>query len=93
MIEDVIELEENKVQILKSAHPWQHIRPIGEDIVATEMIIPSKHRIRPIDLGALLAGGIDKIKVYKKPKIGILPTGTEITEKNWQNRNRRNYRF
>ncbi len=29
MIEDVIELEENKVQILKSAHPWQHIRPIG----------------------------------------------------------------
>ena len=81
MIEDVIELEENKVQILKSAHPWQHIRPIGEDIVATEMIIPSKHRIRPIDLGALLAGGIDKIKVYKKPKIGILPTGTEITEK------------
>ncbi len=57
------------------------------------MIIPSKHRIRPIDLGALLAGGIDKIKVYKKPKIGILPTGTEITEKNWQNRNRRNYRF
>ena len=81
MIEYVIELEKGKVQILKSAHPWQHIRPIGEDIVATEMIIPSKHKIRPIDLGALLAGGIDKIKVYKKPKIGVLPTGTEITEK------------
>lgn len=81
MIEDVIELEKGKVQILKFAHPWQHIRPIGEDIVATEMIIPSKHKIRPIDLGALLAGGIDKIKVYKKPKIGVLPTGTEITEK------------
>ena len=80
MIEDVIELGDGKVQILKSAHPWQHIRPIGEDIVATEMIIPSKHQIRPIDLGALLAGGIDRLKVYKKPKIGVLPTGTEITE-------------
>ena len=44
------------------------------------MIIPSKHQIRPIDLGALLAGGIARLKVYKKPKIGVLPTGTEITE-------------
>lgn len=80
MIEDVIELENNKVQILKSAYPWQHIRQIGEDIVATEMIIPSKHRIRPVDLGALISGGIEKIKVYKSPIIGILPTGSEIVE-------------
>ena len=80
MIEDVIELKDHKVQILKSAYPWQHIRQIGEDIVATEMIIPSRHRIRPIDLGALISGGIEKIKVYKKPKVGILPTGSEIVE-------------
>ncbi len=51
MIEDVIEIEKGKVQILKAAHPWQHIRPIGEDIVATEMVVPSRHKIRPIDLG------------------------------------------
>ncbi|MCF6460351.1 molybdopterin biosynthesis protein [Clostridium sp. Cult3] len=81
MIEDVIEVEKGKVQILKAAHPWQHIRPIGEDIVATEMITPSKHKIRPIDLGALISGGIQKLKVYKEPKVGILPTGTEIIEK------------
>ncbi|MCF6466092.1 molybdopterin biosynthesis protein [Clostridium sp. Cult2] len=80
MIEDVIEVKEGKIQILKAAHPWQHIRPIGEDIVATEMIVPSKHKIRPIDIGALISGGIEKIKVYKKPQIGILPTGTEIIE-------------
>lgn len=80
MIEDVIELGEGKVQILNAAHPWQHVRPVGEDIVATEMIIPSKHRIRPIDIGALISGGITKIKVYKKPQVGIIPTGTEIIE-------------
>lgn len=80
MIEDVIQVEEGKIQILKAAHPWQHIRPIGEDIVATEMIVPSKHKIRPIDLGALLSGGIKKVKVYKRPQIGIIPTGTEIIE-------------
>ncbi|AFS79893.1 molybdenum cofactor biosynthesis protein MoeA [Gottschalkia acidurici 9a] len=80
MIEDVIELEKGKIQILSSAYPWQHVRPIGEDIVATEMIIPSKHKIRPIDLGALIAGGMKSVKVYKKPKVGILPTGSEIVD-------------
>lgn len=80
MIEDVIDLGEKKVQILKSVHPWQDIRQIGEDIIAREMIIPSRHTIRPMDLGALISGGIERIKVYKKAKVGILPTGTEIIE-------------
>lgn len=80
MIEDVIEISEGKVQIIRSSYPWQHIRQIGEDIVATEMIISSKHKIRPIDIGALLSGGVEEIKVFKKPKVGILPTGTEIVE-------------
>lgn len=80
MIEDIIQKEEGEIEILQSAYPWQHIRQIGEDIVATEMIIPSKHKIRPVDLGALISGGIEEIKVYKKPRIGILPTGTEIVE-------------
>lgn len=80
MIEDVIQLDDGKIQILKAAYPWQHIRQIGEDIVATEMILPSKHKIRPIDLGSLISGGIERIKVYKKPRVGILPTGSEIVE-------------
>lgn len=80
MIEDVIILDDERVQILKAAHPWQHVRQIGEDIVATEMIIPSRQKIRPIDIGALISGGIESLKVFKRPKIGILPTGTEIVE-------------
>lgn len=80
MIEDVIEIGDGKVKILNATHPWQHIRPIGEDIVATEMIIPSRHKIRPIDIGALITGGIEYIKVYKKPRVGIIPTGTEIID-------------
>ena len=80
MIEDVIEVDEDKVKILSSAYPWQHIRPIGEDIVVGEMIIPSKHKIRPMDIGALISGGIKTVKVYKKPSVAIIPTGSEIVE-------------
>ena len=80
MIEDVININKETIQIISAAAPWQHIRPIGEDIVANEMIIPSHHQIRPIDIGALLSGGITSIKVFKKPKVAIIPTGTEIIE-------------
>lgn len=80
MAEDLIEMEDGSVKITESAAPWQHVRPIGEDIVAGEMLIPSRHRIRPIDIGVLLAGGIVNVEVYKLPTVAIFPTGTEIIE-------------
>lgn len=80
MIEDVVSIDENTVEIIKAASPWQDIRPIGEDIVANEMIIPSNHCIRPVDIAAMLAGGVNSVNVYKKPKVGLIPTGTEIIE-------------
>ena len=80
MAEDVIVLDDDKVQIIASANPWQHIRPIGEDIVAGEMLLPGRHRIRPIDVGVLLSGGITQIEVLTKPSVAIIPTGTEIIE-------------
>lgn len=80
MVEDLIHLEEGKVAIYKSAVPWQNIRPLGEDIVETQLIIPSRHKIRPVDIGAMLAGGVNEVTVLKKPLIGIIPTGTEIVE-------------
>lgn len=81
MAEDLLETEdENKVRIISPAVPWQHIRPVGEDIVAGEMILPGRHCIRPIDVGVLLSGGIVEIEVVKNPTVAIFPTGTEIIE-------------
>jgi putative molybdopterin biosynthesis protein len=80
MIEDVIDIDDEWIEILKPSLPWQNVRPIGEDIVANELIIPSNHKIGPVDMAALLAGGVTKVKVYKKPVIGIIPTGTELVK-------------
>ena len=79
MAEDIIE-KDGAFQIIAPAHPWQHVRPIGEDIVATELIMSINHKIRAIDIGVLLSAGITKLSVYSKPKIGIIPTGTEMIE-------------
>lgn len=80
MAEDVIEIDEMQVKILEAATGWQHIRPIGEDIVTGDLLLPSMHKIRPIDIGVLFSGGILTIEVVKLPQIAIFPTGTEIIE-------------
>jgi putative molybdopterin biosynthesis protein len=80
MIEEVHQINPEKVEIREAAHPWQHVRSIGEDIVATEMVFPESHKITSYDIGALLASGHQEIRVKKKPKVLILPTGSELIE-------------
>lgn len=80
MAEDVIETDEEHVQILASVPGWNHVRSIGEDIVAGEMILQTGHTVRPVDIGVLLASGNLQVQVHKKPQVAIIPTGTEIIE-------------
>ncbi len=72
--------EAEYIEIIAPATPWQHVRVIGEDIVATELIVPENHVIRPVDIGALLAGGHTEVQVRIRPRVVIVPTGTEIVE-------------
>jgi len=78
MIEDVHVLGEEQFEIISAATPWQHVRVIGEDIVATEMIVPANHRVRPIDIGGMLAGGVTGILAHPRPRVGLVPTGSEL---------------
>ena len=81
MIEDIQTAPQpGCIIIRKAATSFQHVRPIGEDIVQGEMVLPANHRIRPVDIGALLSGGIVNICVKKLPSVGIIPTGTELVE-------------
>jgi len=80
MIEDVVYLDKDTVSIEKPAFPWQHVRRIGEDIVATEMLFPAKHKLSAYDLGTLLSAGIFEVWVQEKIRVGIIPTGDEILD-------------
>ncbi len=81
MAEDAVEIEEGCiVEILAAATPWQHVRPIGEDFAQGEMILPSSHIIRPVDIGLLLSGGIFELAVSSRPSVAIIPTGTELID-------------
>jgi len=68
------------IEILASVAPWTHVRPMGEDMVATELVLPANHKLRPQDLGAIAGSGHTDVTVYRKPRVAIQPTGTELVQ-------------
>ena len=78
MVEDIVKQDDGSITIHGAAAPWQHIRQIGEDICAGEMILPSHMEIAPAAIGAMIAGGVLEVEVIRKPLVGIIPTGDEI---------------
>ncbi len=78
MAEHVQSVDETTVEISAAVAPWQHVRPLGEDIVATELVVPEGQRLRPVDLGAIAAAGHATVRVYRRPRVAIIPSGTEL---------------
>jgi len=76
MIEDVW-VDGETYTVRKPVSPWQHIRPVGEDIGESEMILSSHHRIRPQDVGALANYGVTEVDVLNV-RAGLIPTGSEL---------------
>ncbi|MDP3185653.1 MAG: molybdopterin biosynthesis protein, partial [Anaerolineales bacterium] len=66
------------IRIRAAVTPWSHVRALGEDIVATQLVLAAGQVLRPVDLGAIAAAGHDAVKVARKPRVAILPTGTEL---------------
>lgn len=78
MIEKVHEVDEETIEINSSVVPWEHVRIIGENIVKTELILSENVRIGPAEIGALLSGGVNEVAVWQKPRVAVIPTGTEL---------------
>lgn len=78
MVEDLVKNEDGSITIHAAAAPWQHIRQIGEDVCAGEMILSGHMTVTPAAIGAMIAGGVLELRVIRRPVVGIIPTGDEI---------------
>jgi len=79
MIENVLLDDDGKTAVIRApVYPWQHVRKVGEDIVATELLFPTGHQLRPPDIGALITGGCTTVRVRRRPRVTIIPTGSEL---------------
>lgn len=80
MVEHINFIDERQLEIEAPAFPWQYVRKMGEDIVATELLFPQNHKITPYCIGAFLSGGVFEVPVRKKPLLAIVPTGNELVD-------------
>ena len=65
-------------ELVAAAVPYQHVRSIGEDVAAGELLLPQGHRLRAVDVAAIAAAGITEVLVRRRPVVAVLPTGDEI---------------
>ena len=80
MVEVVEEIDDTTIRITSPVPPYNHVRAIGEDMVASELLLPENHQLRPADLGACAAAGVTELDVRRKPRVAIIPTGTELVD-------------
>lgn len=80
MVEELNRVGEGEVEVYTAAAPWQHVRPIGEDLVATELVLAAGQPIGPPEIGALLAAGVLTVPVWRQPRVTFIPTGTELVQ-------------
>ena len=77
MREDVHEVD-GGVELQAAAAPYQHVRSIGEDVSAAELLLPAGHRLRAVDVAAAGAAGATELPVRRRPVVTVIPTGDEI---------------
>ncbi|MEO1745688.1 MAG: gephyrin-like molybdotransferase Glp [Pseudomonadota bacterium] len=83
---DAILIQENAKQLSETAiaatapvKRGQYIRPAGYDFTHGDPLLFSGRQLSPIDLSLAAAGNHAHLPVYRKPRIGILSSGDELT--------------
>jgi molybdopterin molybdotransferase len=67
-----------EIEIARAVAPGENVIRIGEDVAAGQVVLSKGTRIRPAEIGGCMALGITRIRVARKPKIGIIATGDEV---------------
>ncbi len=80
MAEDTKIVKSGLIEVYKQAHPFQNVSRKGEDFKRGELVVRRGTRIKPWHIGALASLNISRVKVFSKPRIGILSTGSELVE-------------
>ncbi len=87
--EEAVKELEDRIIVREPVAPGGNVSKKGEDLNEDEKVFESPKVLKPQDLAILRSIGKDKIKVTKKPRIGIITTGNELIKK-WDDNKIRN---
>ena len=78
MMEHTQALDEQTLEVFKSAAPLQHVIEVGEDFHKAEQVLSKGSRIRPQEMGVLAALGVGRVPVFRQPIVAVISSGDEI---------------
>ncbi len=70
----------DKIAVYRSTYPGENIAVAGSDLSIGDLVLPRGTILGEREIGLLAGLGIDRVKVYKKPRIAVFSTGREIVE-------------
>jgi molybdopterin molybdotransferase len=68
----------NQVEIRRCYATGSFIRPVGQEIQKGRKILARGRRLHPQEIGMLATLGIDRVNVFRKPRIAIISSGDEL---------------
>jgi molybdopterin molybdotransferase len=71
----------NLVEVRAQVYPSRNIGQVGEDIKKGDRVFEEGHLLRPCDAAVLASIGFNRVKVFKKPLIAVIPTGDELVSR------------
>ena len=78
MVEHTQSVSQDEVEILRAAAPGENVLKPGEDVAEGQEVIPAGRRLRPAEIGGLMALGLTRVKVARQPRVGIISSGDEV---------------
>ncbi|RKZ07355.1 molybdopterin molybdenumtransferase MoeA [bacterium] len=68
----------DQVEVCASAHPGGHIRRAGEEVRRGDLIAAEGTRLTPPVVGLLTLFGVDRVRVFPAPRVGVITMGDEL---------------
>jgi molybdopterin molybdotransferase len=78
MVEHTQMIDEANLEVYRPVAVGENVIQVGEDVRAGQMLLPAGHRLRPQDIGGLMALGLTQVEVARRPRVAILSQGDEV---------------
>ncbi|MBX6341194.1 MAG: molybdopterin molybdotransferase MoeA, partial [Thermomicrobiaceae bacterium] len=69
-----------RVEVRRAVGRWENVRQAGEDVQAGATVLPHGTTLRSGEIGVLASLNRSRVRVHRRPRVGILSTGDEVVD-------------
>ncbi|MCL6641773.1 MAG: molybdopterin molybdotransferase MoeA [Candidatus Bipolaricaulota bacterium] len=80
MLEETERQNNQSVRLFAEVTPGAHVLSADSDFQRGELVFRAGHKLRAVDIGALIAMGILSVKIYRRVRVSLISTGSELVE-------------